>query len=553
MHTSDAELWERWRSERDVDAFMELVLRHTGMVYTTCKRVLGNAADAEDLTQECFVELMKAHVRVQDSLAPWLHTVAFRRSIDKTKTEGRRKQREERYAKSIGQLREATAEDMLAHVDEAIAALPETMRTAIVERFLEGKTHQQVADALAISESTVRYRINQGLERIRDTLRKRGVALSAAVVIGILETRVAQAAPPGLTASIAKMAIAHSKVPVAGAATGVNGIVVKMSTVLVGLVALVGIATYFGMHNRTTSTPGPRVVDAVPEPVAAQPSPVPEPGNTGPAALSVTTSTAAVTEPQEPETPPDAAITGYVVDQGGFPIVGARVVLATWASGYDFRGTQTWAATTDNTGHYAFTGFTHSLPYDRLVFADLSASAPGFTTAGKRVNIKYGQTIDNVAFTLSPGATLRGRVVTPNGAPVAFATVNCRSANTSSIPYIFSATDKEGRFLLGFHSPGTAALLVTSAEEGESLFYAVPVGTEAEVPLQMEPSASLAGHLTWSDGTPAKGVLLSLSCRYPETEKSPNYADQVESYNAFENRLCVQSPRGERPGWSFYL
>ena len=61
-------------------AFAELVARHAAMVYGTCRRVLGNAADAEEVAQECFLQLISARIRIRDSLGPWLHTVAQRRA-----------------------------------------------------------------------------------------------------------------------------------------------------------------------------------------------------------------------------------------------------------------------------------------------------------------------------------------------------------------------------------------------------------------------------------------------------------------------------------------
>ncbi len=66
---TDVTLWQRWQSERDPEAFAELVSRYSGLVFGTCRRILGNAADAEDVTQECFLEILRADFRVQRSLA----------------------------------------------------------------------------------------------------------------------------------------------------------------------------------------------------------------------------------------------------------------------------------------------------------------------------------------------------------------------------------------------------------------------------------------------------------------------------------------------------
>ena len=55
--TSDSDLLHRYLSRRDAEAFTALVHRHAGLVFGACRRVCGNAADAEDAAQECFLQL----------------------------------------------------------------------------------------------------------------------------------------------------------------------------------------------------------------------------------------------------------------------------------------------------------------------------------------------------------------------------------------------------------------------------------------------------------------------------------------------------------------
>lgn len=533
MQTNDATLWERWKTRHDADAFMELVLRHSGMVYATCKRVLGNAADAEDATQECFVELLDARVRVEGSLAPWLYTVAYRRSLDKAKSERRRSEREARYSEATCVPVEPSPDDVIAFVDEAIAALPDPIRIAVIERFLGGKTHSEVAGALGVSESTVRYRIDQGVERIRETLKKRGVAIGVVALASVLQAETATAVPTGLTASVAKMALARAGAASVGGTASAGWLIAKLGFGVASLIAIVGAIAYLGGGD--DYTPPGRVADRsrVEEKSVEIEAETPPVTHAHTSQSPSAPPSVAVPATQD-ETPQVATLSGFVIDEGGYPIVGANVVLITWASGYDYRGTKTWLTETDDTGHYAFSGFKHSPPYDRLGFADVSASAPGYATMGKRVSIRYGETVDDVAFTLSSGATVLGRVFTPEGDPVASAVVNCRSANTSSLPYLFTATDGEGRFVLGIDRPGSVAFIVTTSADNETLFHTVPVGTDDEVQLTMQEPASLTGRLTWSDGAPAADLHLSLTCRYPMPNETPDYAKQVRSHNASE-------------------
>ncbi len=77
---SDAELLERFRSRREEAAFALLVQRHGPMVLGICRRVLGNAHEAEDTFQTTFLVLVRkaASIHRQESLASWLHGVAYR-------------------------------------------------------------------------------------------------------------------------------------------------------------------------------------------------------------------------------------------------------------------------------------------------------------------------------------------------------------------------------------------------------------------------------------------------------------------------------------------
>ena len=98
MDHSDTTLLRRWQRYSDSEAFAELVGRHSAMVFTTSNRILRNNADAEDVTQECFMELGGIRTLLGNSLGGLLHTLATHRSLDRLKSESRRREREIRFA-----------------------------------------------------------------------------------------------------------------------------------------------------------------------------------------------------------------------------------------------------------------------------------------------------------------------------------------------------------------------------------------------------------------------------------------------------------------------
>ena len=70
MNERDSVLQQRWIACQDADAFSEIVARHARLVYGTCRRVLGDATEAEDVTQDCFLRLARER-RVAESLPGW--------------------------------------------------------------------------------------------------------------------------------------------------------------------------------------------------------------------------------------------------------------------------------------------------------------------------------------------------------------------------------------------------------------------------------------------------------------------------------------------------
>ena len=93
MECSDATLLNQWRMARNADAFQELVVRHAQMVHGTCLRILHNATDAEEITQECLLELAEASARIRGAAGGWLHGVAVRKSRMRLRAEIRRQAR----------------------------------------------------------------------------------------------------------------------------------------------------------------------------------------------------------------------------------------------------------------------------------------------------------------------------------------------------------------------------------------------------------------------------------------------------------------------------
>src|SRR5215470_2065575 len=93
-----AELLGRFAARRDEAAVAALVRRHGPMVLATCRRVLGNAHDAEDAFQAVFLVLVRkaGSIKRRAALAGWLYEVALRVALRARESANRRRRHEQR-------------------------------------------------------------------------------------------------------------------------------------------------------------------------------------------------------------------------------------------------------------------------------------------------------------------------------------------------------------------------------------------------------------------------------------------------------------------------
>lgn len=184
---SDGELLERFTARRGdsaEQAFAALVGRHGPLVLRVCRRVLGNAHDAEDAFQATFIVLANRAkaVRRRESLACWLHGVALRVAWSARTVAARRQVHErktaEAAARSESWLEPEGRGDSEEAIHEELGRLPERYRAAILLCDLEGLTQEQAAARLGWPIGSVKSRLSRGRERLRRRLRCRGLAPS---------------------------------------------------------------------------------------------------------------------------------------------------------------------------------------------------------------------------------------------------------------------------------------------------------------------------------------------------------------------------------------
>jgi RNA polymerase sigma factor (sigma-70 family) len=200
----DGELLARYRTHRDQDAFGSLVRRHGPMVLGVCRRVLRDGHAAEDAFQATFVVLARkaGAVRPPERLAPWLYGVAYRTALKARGRAFRRQQVEQAYAAEVANrpAPPGDATQLLPVIDEQLNALPEKYRVPLVLCALSGLNKAEAAARLGLPEGTVSSRLARAREMLRDRLTRRGVAVPAAALAGLLAADSLRAAVPAALA-----------------------------------------------------------------------------------------------------------------------------------------------------------------------------------------------------------------------------------------------------------------------------------------------------------------------------------------------------------------
>jgi RNA polymerase sigma factor (sigma-70 family) len=233
---------DEFASSQSPGAFAELVRRYVDLVYTTARRLVGDPHLAEDVTQAVFIVLAKKAPQVNAEHLPGWLVVTTRLAARQAMRTDRTRQKHERQAAAMrpetAATDEPTAEHLRPLLDDALAELYDTDRTAVVRRFLLGQSFAEVGAGMGISEEAARKRVGRAVEKLRTIFVKRGITPSAGGLMVVLAAQPAQAAPATLAAAVTA--------PTAGAALIAKGVVATFASVafkielIVAAIILVG-------------------------------------------------------------------------------------------------------------------------------------------------------------------------------------------------------------------------------------------------------------------------------------------------------------------------
>ncbi|MCU1269870.1 MAG: sigma-24, subfamily [Acidobacteriaceae bacterium] len=165
----------------DADAFASLFHAHKAKVYSVCLRMTNNTAEAEDLTQDAFLQVFRklATFRGDSALSTWLYRIAvntvlmhFRKkalkqvSLDEPYNQDAKVVRRE-YGSRDDRLTGCVDRIALAR---AIKELPDGYRTIFLLHEVEGYEHQEIAELLDCSVGNSKSQLHKAKLRIRELL-----------------------------------------------------------------------------------------------------------------------------------------------------------------------------------------------------------------------------------------------------------------------------------------------------------------------------------------------------------------------------------------------
>ncbi|EEF61550.1 RNA polymerase sigma factor [Pedosphaera parvula] len=269
MTNSDMELVQEYATRHSEQAFETLVSRHVTLVYSSALRQVRDPHLAEEITQAVFIILsQKAGSLSPKAILPgWLYRTTRFTASKALQQQSRRQNREqEAYMQSTIEdtATEAAWQELSPLLDETMAGLGQTDRDALVLRYLENKSLQEVGMALGMEERAAQKRVARGLEKLRALFTKRGIVLSSALIAAAISANSAYAVPVGLAATISATTVQGSAAA-ASVTTFVKGTLKMMKwmklkvAVGVGIVALVAIGattvaiSQSSLHDKPTA------------------------------------------------------------------------------------------------------------------------------------------------------------------------------------------------------------------------------------------------------------------------------------------------------------
>lgn len=395
-----------------------LLERHSRWLRALARSLVSDAAAADDVAQSTLLAAIESPPRSPGAIRSFLATVARRFASDERRAGERRRRRErgaarpERIPSTEEIVREESARRLVV---DAVLALREPYRSAVVLRYFEDLPPRRIARLLGVEVETVRTRLKRALAELREKLDGR-VDGGRGAWCALLVPLARRAGGFGAVATAGGILVSAKKSAVAAAA----------AVVILGAATVTWVSTRPAPHSEEAGGEAPEAIASAPP-------------TSLPASESPSTPAAAPPAPVSSE----GRVTGRVLDADGRPIAGARVLSfpegrpsPVLAFSAEDRSDRVRTAAADDAGFFAL-----ALREGDATFTVI-AQSPGFAPASA-TPVRAG---DDLVLTLASGGAIRGTVVDVEGKPVAGARVRWSGKVAGTIVACEGESASDGKF-----------------------------------------------------------------------------------------------------------
>ena len=230
---ADSELLRQYVCEDSEPAFAVLVERNLNLVYSAALRKTGNPEAAKEVAQAVFIILARKAHRLREGvlLSGWLYQAARLTAENLLRADRRRVRREQEafmQSPAMGGESEAWPE-IRSLLEDAMGTLGANDRNAILLRFFEGKSFQEIGTALQSSENAAKKRVAHALEKLHRYFSRRGISSPTVMLAGAISANSVSAVPAALAQSVSAVALAQGALSGSSTLTLIKGVLKMMA------------------------------------------------------------------------------------------------------------------------------------------------------------------------------------------------------------------------------------------------------------------------------------------------------------------------------------
>ena len=157
-------------------AFESLYRAHVDRVYGLCLRMTGNVGEAEDCTQEAFIQAWNKldRFRGDSAFGTWMHRIAVNAVLGRIRKSKREQDRIQAAAESMSSPASIGDSGELRDLSDAIDRLPEGARHVFVLNAVYGYSHEESSDMLGVAVGTTKAQLHRARRLLAQQLKEQG-------------------------------------------------------------------------------------------------------------------------------------------------------------------------------------------------------------------------------------------------------------------------------------------------------------------------------------------------------------------------------------------